>query len=627
MKVVELNKNTEIQSLRGIAIISVIAFHTGFPFFSIGYLGVDMFFVISGFLMVQAFESKNKSLIKFYESRIKRILPLYTFILAATLIFFPWVMLDSERWDYYQGLFASAIFLPNVFYYLELGYFNPDALAQPLLHLWSLGVEIQYYFLFPLVYLLCQKFRKSYRLYVFILLFVLSVSVYFLSGKNFAFFIPISRFWEFFLGAFCALPATKLDTTKGTKYCLLILSYLIILLSLLYLKEVVPNERILTVLVCVATANIILLTKHRDLDLLGRVPILIGTGNISYSLYLLHWPVFSGIFYFSGFRPDPLVLALSVPFIFLISILTYNSIEKGNYLIRHAHNPKFSFPQFLTLNFTYITLSLCMLIGLLGHLNKGVLTQYNFIQNKDRPDLIKMAERQQQLVKNEVKLHNDFLNSKARNKIIVMGDSHAVDVFNAVELNKKPYDIGVSFAHFDFDIIEPKGIFSKFDINKTRLWSSGFIKKLENQIVSANFVFISVRWSVNQGYQDWLPVIISQLKEVNANIELILFDNTVEYFYPVPDLWMRYKATDKSITFNSFLSTFSDPIISREVNPKLLRWANENELRIVSKFDLVCSDLYCSGLDNKGNLINYDYGHWTLEGAKFLGKSLINNIL
>ena len=153
----------EIDGLRALAVIPVILFHAGFEIFTGGFLGVDIFFVISGYLITTIIISKliegNFSILAFYDRRIRRILPVLIFVLYISTIFAWFWLIPSEMRRYSQDLFASSVFLSNILYYLRSGYFGIENLA--LLHTWSLAVEEQYYILIPFLLLTIYKYSKK----------------------------------------------------------------------------------------------------------------------------------------------------------------------------------------------------------------------------------------------------------------------------------------------------------------------------------------------------------------------------------------------------------------------------------------------------------------------------------
>jgi len=161
----KLNYRPEIDGLRALAVLPVILFHAGFAHVSGGYIGVDVFFVISGFLitgiLLRELEAEQFSILAFYERRMRRILPALFLVLTVTMIFGLFVMLPYELAALGRGIVAVIFFLSNVLFWSESGYFAASSELNPLLHTWSLAIEEQYYILFPLALWVCWKWSNK----------------------------------------------------------------------------------------------------------------------------------------------------------------------------------------------------------------------------------------------------------------------------------------------------------------------------------------------------------------------------------------------------------------------------------------------------------------------------------
>jgi len=201
----------EIDGLRAIAVLPVMFFHAGFNIFSGGFIGVDVFFVISGYLITTIIlsdqENGNFSLVNFYERRIRRILPAL-FLVTLITIPFAWNLLPpDELKDYYQSVAAVSLFSSNILFWLESGYFDTLAELKPLLHTWSLAVEEQYYLVFPLLIVLTWRLGKRYILPMLGLIALLSLLLAQWgseSNPSAAFYLLPTRFWELMIGSIAA---------------------------------------------------------------------------------------------------------------------------------------------------------------------------------------------------------------------------------------------------------------------------------------------------------------------------------------------------------------------------------------------------------------------------------------
>jgi peptidoglycan/LPS O-acetylase OafA/YrhL len=198
----------EIDGLRALAVVPVILFHAGLPIFSGGYIGVDVFFVISGYLITTIILTEimagNFSLAHFYERRARRILPAL-FLVMAVCIPFAWIWLSpSDMKGFSKSLRDVPLFLSNFLFYRESGYFDIDAELKPLLHTWSLAVEEQYYIGFPLMLIAIWKYGKRFIPYVLLALAIFSLLYAERMLKldpDAALFLLPSRVWELMIGA------------------------------------------------------------------------------------------------------------------------------------------------------------------------------------------------------------------------------------------------------------------------------------------------------------------------------------------------------------------------------------------------------------------------------------------
>lgn len=291
----------EIDGLRAIAVLPVMFFHAGFNGFSGGFLGVDIFFVISGYLITSIIlkqkEAGTFSLATFYERRIRRIFPALFFILLVCLPFAWLWLLPHELKDFGQSLMAVSIFVSNIFFWQESDYFAADAEMIPLLHTWSLAVEEQYYLLFPLlIIILWPIFKgKANKLSVFFLL----VAIASLAFSEWAwrhypeanFYLLPSRAWELLAGVLAALYLFQRKPEGNQAISLLGLA--MILGSIFFLSNKLPFPSLYTLIPVTGTVLIILFASHATwVGKLLSTPALVGIGLISYSAYLWHQPIF-----------------------------------------------------------------------------------------------------------------------------------------------------------------------------------------------------------------------------------------------------------------------------------------------------------------------------------------------
>jgi peptidoglycan/LPS O-acetylase OafA/YrhL len=215
----------EIDGLRALAVLPVILFHAGFETFSGGFVGVDVFFVISGYLIttiiLEELEQGKFSIVNFYERRARRILPALFLVMFVCVPFAWFWLLPSDMKDFSQSLVAVSVFASNILFWRESGYFDTAAELKPLLHTWSLAVEEQYYVIFPLFLMLCWKLGKRWILVLlgFIFLTSFAVAQWAAYAKPAAaFYLLPTRGWELLTGAFAAFyfsQANRREFCKG----------------------------------------------------------------------------------------------------------------------------------------------------------------------------------------------------------------------------------------------------------------------------------------------------------------------------------------------------------------------------------------------------------------------------
>ncbi len=288
----------EIDGLRAVAVLPVILFHAGLTFWSGGYVGVDVFFVISGYLittiLIEQRVRGTYSVLGFYERRARRILPAL-FVVLLACIPFAWMWLPPYPLeDFARSMAFAALFISNVHFLEHVGYFDLDAHLRPLLHTWSLAVEEQYYLLFPLVLFALGAFRRSKFLIVFAVLALASLAVAEWGWRKYPdenFYFTPSRLWELLAGSICAAILFRRKVMRNE--VLAALGLAMILAATVWYDTGVPFPSYWTLVPVVGTCLIILFADATTLT--ARVlslPPLVGVGLISYSAYLWHQPLF-----------------------------------------------------------------------------------------------------------------------------------------------------------------------------------------------------------------------------------------------------------------------------------------------------------------------------------------------
>lgn len=333
-----LQYRPEIDGLRALAVLPVIFFHAGFSLFSGGFIGVDIFFVISGYLItsliLKEISEERFRITNFYARRARRILPALFFVILICIPFAVFWLSPQDLRDFGQSLFAVALFISNYLFWYESGYFETASELKPLLHTWSLAVEEQYYILFPIFMVLIWKLRKIHILIIFSLLFLSSLLFAHWSAYNFSsfgFFSLLSRGWELILGVFCAyyLFYKKNPTNPKFDQFLSIAGLLLIILSIFLFNERTPFPSLYTLIPTIGVVMIILSTNRKViLNKILSSKVFVGIGLISYSAYLWHQPILA----FARHRSyNELSFTLLIFLIFLalfLAFLSWYFVEK-----------------------------------------------------------------------------------------------------------------------------------------------------------------------------------------------------------------------------------------------------------------------------------------------------------
>ena len=318
------------------AVIAVVLFHARVPGFGGGFVGVDVFFVISGYLITGLIAAPiaagTFSLVDFYERRVRRLFPALFTLLAVCCVPAYWLLLPEELEDFGQSVATTALFASNFLFFSEAGYFAGPADAKPLLHTWSLAIEEQFYLLFPALLLLCGRWRITALGVVLVLsLASFAVSVWSVQGApTAAFYLLPSRGWELLLGAALALVPRPQAYANWVWQVLACAGMLMILYSVVGYSAQTPFPGMMALLPCAGTALVILGGSAHNTWITRalRLPPLVFVGLISYSLYLWHWPllVFSRHYLvreLSGFE-SALVIAVSC----VVAVLSWRYVER-----------------------------------------------------------------------------------------------------------------------------------------------------------------------------------------------------------------------------------------------------------------------------------------------------------
>ena len=629
---VKLNYRTDIDGLRAFSILSVILYHAGFKLngheiFQGGLVGVDIFFVISGYLITQIILQKNISnkkfsIFNFYLKRVRRIVPLLYFIILISIPIAFIFLLPSSLVDFSKSAISSLIFLSNNYFHSTgLIYGAPDKLLKPLLHTWSLSIEAQFYIIFPIILILIKKFYNS-GLFIFLILssLISLITTQIIASKfpiyNF-YFINV-RIWEFLAGSIIAFLETKSKKVEINFYTNLmpLVGSVLILSSIFFLNDQISLPSFYSLPVVIGTCLIIYFLNHENLIFkILSFKFFVFIGLISYSLYLWHFPIFAFYNYIFFENENNLVKVFLIFLTFFISIFSYYFIEKPFRSQKIINNSKL----FTIFSISFITILLiCLNIIFDNKKNQKGLFQKVNIDNQ-----VYVEEVIYKLI--EIKQKNNFLqNIDSKKNILIIGNSHAGDTFLFFKMNENLFK-NYNFDLFSFKFLTDK-IFNKSNNDKN---FSNFLEAFKK----TDIILFSNRWSENdiKKLEDIIEPLLKFKKKIvilNQNLNL-------------PSVGTRdVTLLDKFIINNNRLPS-DDELIELEkkyfdymindskrnrFNNQLMLIAKKYQLKLLDKSLYQCNYILkrCEIFTPDNEKINYNTHHHTLSGIKYLGNKIYN---
>lgn len=611
---------TDISFLRAVSVLIVMLFHFQVKPFSGGFIGVDVFFVISGFLMTQiilkGIDSKTFYLKQFYIKRIDRIIPplqvLLAFVLVISVVFF----FQSDLKLNAKYTFLADFFISNIYFWRYIDYFSST--DNILLHTWSLGVEWQFYLIYPLVILFLKSIFKDkekwfWRIMTFITIISFAVMACTMqSDNNFAFYMLPSRFWELSVGGLAFVIGKRIKLDSVIRTLIVSLSVIGIVLCSIFIseKDLWPSFYTLVPVFCtVSILSINLDTKIFD------VKIIQFFGSISYSLYLWHWPWFI-LFKYFGFIGGNYTIALIAVSV-LSAYLSFRFIEK---------NKKLSNTYFALIS-TLIIAAISALLFAKPNLSAGIsIYQNKKFQIADYENKYKADGKDQQFnpchcfITNNQKINEfDFKNclrlSDSKKNILIIGDSHSAQYSSSL---RKLQNINLleASAGYVFPFPDSRG---KKDPKK--LMNYVFTRFIPENHRKIDLVIISVHWLMKNN-----PNLAYNKSEIQRGItETIVYLNRYHINYLFLGQTETYKLSyPKILMLKNFGRTESEFMNSEalEINEMLKTTIPEDHY----------IDLYentsLKKTDKTGNIpYMFDSNHFSKFGADQVVKNIIEKRL
>ena len=617
------NYEPHIDGIRCIAVLSVLFYHFEYKAVPGGFIGVDIFFVISGFLITRLLLSDvkrdNFSFRRFYMRRVRRLAPALVATLVVTFIV-AGAVLTPDHFQRFSGASLASLFsVSNVYFWLESGYFDAAGGLKPLLHTWSLSVEEQFYMIWPALLFLLRGQSASRIAGVFFLLLVLSlVATRWGSAQipSATFFLMPFRVYEFAIGALLVL--LPLSRWRGHRWNELMVAAGMVLacIGFTQFSKATAFPDINALLPCIAAALLIAFGTSPILGWLLRNPFSVFIGRISYSLYLVHWPVV--VLYKHVTFADVVVGTTRIALL----IITFALAIGLHYLVEN----RFRSPSSLPLKKRVLRLALWLIAPMLVvmssvhafssdgwsfRFDRDVIAAVGNISAKQlvRREFIETPESQSNLP----------FDIGRPVKLLVMGDSHATDAFNALYLaNPMPETVSVRRLEIDdvclYLFVENDTTTEPENVQKRCSDHFAYLKT-SPLLDDATHVLISTRWETSSF--DRLPQFVDYLR--SRNNQVIVMGRTGEY-KNVPSLVLKNGLTG---SISATLAQARDTSID-DLNTTLRKLSESLGVAYINKLPYLCNEALseCDVIDIDGKILYTDYGHWSIEGALFFGTKI-----
>lgn len=643
----------DIDGLRAIAVLSVLFFHMEIRSFSGGYVGVDMFFVISGYLIttiiIREIATNEFSIARFYERRFRRIVPALTVVLAFSLALGAVLFAPPALVRLSKSAIASLLFSSNVLFYSEWGYFDSPAKFKPLLHTWSLAVEEQFYIVFPLLLILIARWSsRRYDKWLVTLGLVSFIAC--ILGMRFdasgAFYLIPTRAWELILGSLLATSALPVPQTRHTRELLSVLGITLIVFSILYYTPDTHYPGVAAIIPTLGTALVIysgIGGASLVCKILSFSP-LVAIGLISYSLYLWHWPILVYVKHYSITQLNNVQIGAMMSVIFIISIISWRYVEKPfRDKMFLARRPKL-------LLASMATPIIVIAIGAFLIANGGFRNRYksSLIESFDARD----PEWERWMIcenkESKISSHQDLCDigdSGSKLSFLLWGDSHARALASAVDLSAKRSGVKGKITTQTscpplISIERPNGT-SCHKFNQAILKYLSDAPEIKTVILAARWVMSSdgTRYKSESGKSIKLVdlqspdsintpnVILFELgikRTVDALLALgktvVLVKPVPEIGYDVPSAYFVSEITGRDVS--SLVSPTWGEYMQRTKNVESIfsKVEKEKPILIVSPSTYLCDAQYCRVVFD-GRALYRDNNHLSTFGSKYVSRS------
>ncbi|MGO9931291.1 MAG: acyltransferase family protein [Steroidobacteraceae bacterium] len=623
-----LKYRSDIDGLRALAVLSVVFYHLGLPLHG-GYVGVDIFFTISGFLIGSIILRQTSDRIftfaGFYERRIRRIFPaLFVMLLVSSILAYKY-LLPIELVAFSKSLTAASFSVSNIYFWLQSGYFDASAGEIPLLHTWTLAIEEQFYVFLPVLLVLLHRFLPR-RITLVICLFA---AVSFLLSAFGAYRFPTATFyllhtraWELLLGTILALEGFPKVCSPILRQVTGIFGVILISTALVFYHSWTPYPGLAALAPCFGTA-LIIVAGESGTNIVGRLfslkPI-VFIGLISYSLYLWHWPL--SVFYKLGFtvlngldhhESQWLLLSLS----FILAVLSWRFVEMPirSGVLRISRPMLFG---------GAITASVVVVIGSIVFVaSHGAPSRFpqqaravaEYIDN-DPVDGQDQVRKGTCLITSETATLRDYAISKClpdvphSKRLLVLGDSHAAALWWGFDQMFPGVNVMQATASGCKPVLHQR---PRQHVGCSEIMNYVLTQYLPSHNVDA--VLIEANWDF--GDLDSLGETLLWLQQ--RGIPVILFGPVVQYDLSLPRLLALSISQNDRLLPKRHLKKFVEPLDREMAALSRDSW----HVPYVSLFDMFCDDESCAEYGAPGVPLQYDYSHLTKAGSVFAARKIM----
>lgn len=606
----EMIYRKEIDGLRAVAVVPVILFHAGFSLFSGGYVGVDVFFVISGYLIttiiISELEQGKFSIAGFYERRARRILPALFFVIACCIPFALLWMVPAQLTDFSSSVIAVIFFASNILFWKQEGYFAPAAETKPLLHTWSLAVEEQYYLLFPLFLMLAWRYGRNRVFWAVCAMALISLiaSEWAWRAKPSAnFYLAPTRAWELLAGSMCAFWLTQ--NSQRPSNWLSLAGLALITFAVFVYDEKTPFPSIYAFAPVAGTALIILFAgtgtwTARLLSTRGFVMI----GLISYSAYLWHQPLLA----FARIRSH-----LDPP-LFQMGALAALSLVLAYFSWRFIEQPFRKGPaSLLPTRGAVFAASGTGAAVLLSLSAAGLLSDGNPINRYDMRTmaLLEKFDYREVTWDNKMRLRRAAFPDNGKRNILVIGDSNSADLLNALIFafgDEYNFSSSTIFAGCGNLYLPRESFADAPDVEPPTLCTrSDTYEQIAGLIKDADYVFLATSW---RGFE--VAKFPASWARLNSEFG--------EKFFV-------FGAKNIEMSSTQIFRTDFDKLADLTFPPNRTRVRINRSLaditrdRFINPYDWLCPDQTCRFM-SAGAPVYYDQSHLTEHGTRLLAASL-----